>query len=68
MARGVKYTQEFKESVIQLALNSEETICKIARDLDINEKTLYGWVRDYRKKHNLESVLKKSKNSSIESI
>jgi transposase len=61
MARGVKYTQEFKESAIQLALNSEETICKIARDLDINEKTLYGWVRDYRKKHNIMSSEKRTK-------
>jgi transposase len=50
MARGIKYTQEFKDSAIQLALNSTDPICQIAKDLEINENTLYGWLRDYRKK------------------
>jgi len=69
MARGKKYTQEFKESAIQLALNSEESVRKIAKDLEINEKTLYSWLRDYRIKHNLEvSQPKAKKATSIESI
>ena len=33
MAKGRKFTQEFKESAIQLALNSEELVRKIAKDL-----------------------------------
>ena len=36
-----KYTQEFKDSTVQLALNSEEKISTIAKDLDLNLKTLY---------------------------
>ena len=68
MARGQKYTQEFKDSAIQLALNSEESVLKIAKDLDINAKTLYGWIRDYKVKNNLEVSSAKSKKSSIESI
>jgi len=31
-----KYTQEFKDSTIQLALNSGEKIPKIAQDLDLH--------------------------------
>ncbi len=50
MARGKKYTQEFKDSAIQLALNSKDSVRKIAKDLEISEKTLYSWLRDYRKK------------------
>ena len=38
MARGKKYTQEFKDSAIQLALNSEDSVRKIAKDLEISEK------------------------------
>ena len=49
MARGKKYTQEFKDSAIQLALNSEDSVRKIAKDLEISEKTLYGWLSNYRK-------------------
>ena len=56
MAKGKKYTQEFKDSAIQLALNSEEPVRQIARDLEISEKTLYGWLRDYKIKHNLEEA------------
>ena len=69
MVRGKRYTQEFKDSAIQLALNSEESVRKIAKDLEIHEKTLYGWLSDYRKKHNLEVLNPISKKfSSIESI
>jgi transposase-like protein len=44
MARGIKYTQEFKDSAIQLALNSEDSVRQIEKDLEIHEKTLYGWL------------------------
>ena len=50
-------------------MNSEESVRKIAKDLEIHEKTLYGWLSDYRKKHNLEVLNPKpQKFSSIESI
>ena len=69
MAKGKKYTKEFKDSAIQLALNSEDSVRKIAKDLEIHEKTLYGWLNDYRKKHNLEVLNPTSKKSgSIKSI
>jgi len=33
--RTSKYTKEFKDSTVQLALNSDEAVSKIATDLDI---------------------------------
>jgi transposase len=67
--RGKRYTQEFKESAIQLALNSEEPVSKIADDLGVNNKTLYQWIRDYKIKHNLEvSPTKAKKCTSTQSI
>ena len=68
MAKGKKYTQEFKDSAIQLALNSEEPIRQIARDLEISEKTLYGWLRDYKIKHNLEEAERGKKVTAIKNI
>jgi transposase len=68
MARGKKYTQEFKDSAVQLVLNSEEPVRQIAKDLEISEKTLYGWIRDYKIKHNLEVSQKNKKTVAIESI
>ena len=41
MVKGKKYTQEFKDLAIQLTLNTEEPIRKIARDLEISENTIW---------------------------
>ena len=67
---GQRYTQEFKDSAIQLALNSEKSAMKIAEELGMSNKTLYAWLRDYRKKHNLEDSSSKSNyvKSSKESL
>jgi len=51
--RTSKYTKEFKDSTVQLALNSDEAVSKIAADLDIHVKTLYNWISSYKKEHNI---------------
>lgn len=53
--KAQKYTQEFKNSTIQLALNSEKSAYQIVQDLGMGDQTLYPWLRDYRKKHHLIS-------------
>ena len=40
--RGNQYTKEFKDSTVQLALNSEKSVLKIGEDLDVNPKTIYN--------------------------
>ena len=44
--RNSKYTKEFKDSTVQLVMNSDKSALSIANELDINPKTLYNWVRD----------------------
>ncbi len=39
--RRSKYSQEFKDSTVQLILNNNESVVKVAEDLDLNPKTLY---------------------------
>ena len=39
-----RYTQEFKDSIVKLVTESHEPMSKIATDVGINKKTLYGWV------------------------
>jgi len=67
---GRRYTQEFKDSAIQLALNSEKSAMKIAEELGMSNKTLYAWLREYRKEHNLESPSKRKveKSNTSESL
>ena len=39
-----RYSQEFKDSMVKLVAESDEPISKIATDVGINKKSLYGWV------------------------
>ena len=48
-----QYSKEFRDSTVQLILNTNESIVKVARDLDINKQTLYNWISRYKKEHNL---------------
>ena len=61
-----RYSQEFKDSSIQLVINSDESIKKIAEDLDVHNKTLYAWVRAYKEANGIEVPAQgKGKKSSI---
>ncbi len=68
--KGKHYSQEFKDSTIQLALNSEKSAYQIAKELDISDKTLYAWLRAYKQKNNLQSNTIRSykTKSSTESL
>ncbi len=61
----MRHTKEFKESSIQLVLNSNEEIKKIAEDLGINPKTLYNWVYNYKRDNNLQTYNRTSSKASI---
>ncbi|MGB5867897.1 MAG: transposase [Arcobacteraceae bacterium] len=54
--RKSKYTQEFKDSAIQLTINSTDTAKKIANDLGMNNKTLSLWIREYKKVNNIQNT------------
>ena len=61
----MKHTKEFKESAIQLVLNSNEEIKTIAQDLGMNAKTLYNWVYNYKRDNNLQTYNRTSSKSSV---
>ena len=48
------YTQEFKDSSVQLALNSNEPVVKTAKDLGIHHKTLHSWIAKYKSANNIK--------------
>ncbi len=66
----MRHTKEFKESSIQLVLNSNEEIKKIAEDLGVNPKTLYNWVYNYKRENNLQTYTRSnaSKSTTKESL
>ncbi len=64
----MKHTREFKESAIQLVLNSNEEIKTIAQDLGMNHKTLYNWVYNYKRENNLQTYNRTSSKISIYTV
>ena len=61
----MKHTKEFKESAIQLVLNSNEEIKIIAQDLGMNAKTLYNWVYNYKRNNNLQIYNRTSSKANV---
>src|SRR5262247_3006577 len=43
------YPAAFKERAVQLAVASEQPIAQTARDLGVNENTLYTWIGKYHR-------------------
>ena len=41
------YTAKFKQSAVKLANESDVPVAETARNLGINENTLYGWISQY---------------------
>jgi len=62
--RGNQYTKEFKDSTVQLALNSEKSVLKIGADLDVNPKTIYNWIREYKVENNIKIDSRKTAQTS----
>lgn len=62
--RGNQYTKEFKDSTVQLALNSEKSVLKIGADLDVNPKTIYNWIREYKIENNIKIDNRKTTQKS----
>ncbi len=48
------FSEEFKESAIQLALNSDQSVSQVARDLGISIGTLHNWLYKRRLKESEE--------------
>ena len=44
LAKVLTYTAEFKQSAVKLANESDVPVAETARNLGINENTLYTWI------------------------
>ncbi len=50
MAPPSKYTPEFREEAVQIALRSSKTVSETARELGLNTETLRGWVKKHKQR------------------
>lgn len=47
MSKKNIYSADFRESAVKLAIDSDQSIAETARDLGVNENTLYTWIKKY---------------------
>ena len=47
--KPVRYTTEFRQSAVKLAVESDQPISQIAKELGVNENTLHTWISKYHK-------------------
>jgi transposase len=50
------YTPEFKESAAKLAVESDQSISQIARELGVHVTTLHGWVSKFYPNRNIRPI------------
>ena len=63
--KNSKHTREFRDSAIQLVLNSNEEIKDLAEDLGVNPKTLYNWVYNFKRDNNLQTYNRSNSKSTV---
>lgn len=49
-----KFTAEFKDEAVRLALGGEKSVTQTARDLGLGDSTLHGWISAWRKRNGSE--------------
>ncbi|WP_127471317.1 IS3 family transposase [Thiomicrorhabdus aquaedulcis] len=49
MKHQKRYDDQLKQQAIEMALEGSKSVAQIARDLDIKDNTLYGWVDKHRR-------------------
>ena len=70
MSRGnhfKTYQKDFKQSAIQMAISSDRPISHIAKELGINDNTLYNWVGIYKKQQGLTQMINTNLPSPVTS-
>ena len=60
-----KYPQEFRDSTVQLALNSEKSVLQIGIDLGVNSKTIHNWIREHKIANNIKVDSRRTTQKSI---
>ena len=49
-----RYPKEFKDSTVQLVINSGRSVQNIGEELGVNPKTIFNWIKDYKVKNNIK--------------
>jgi transposase len=56
LGRHSRYPEEFRRETVRLVLTTDKPMSEVARDLDINYKTLGNWVRAEQARHSRDAA------------
>ncbi len=62
------YSSEFKASAVKLAVESDQSIAKTARDLGVNDNTLYNWIAQYSHSNKTNQNMASKNEYSFEEV
>lgn len=69
MAKGKRYDEEFKKETVKYILENNKPVAQVAREVDINENTLHGWVKKYGQQPEIKAVQKfSSSNAELKAL
>jgi len=66
--KNSKYTKEFRTETVELILSSDKSALQIAKDLGINDKTIYNWIKVYKKENNITTPINETKTTPQEDM
>jgi len=60
------YTEEFRRESVRLLESSDKTVPELARELGINEKSLYRWRSQYGSLATSKATTQRTENAELE--
>ncbi len=48
MGRGKSYSVEYKNEIVNLIVKEGKKLADVARNIDVNESTIRGWIRSHK--------------------
>jgi transposase len=60
------YDEKLKQQAIEMAVEGSKPIAQIARDLEIKENTLYGWVDKFRRANSSKDATQSNKSKPVD--
>lgn len=53
---GKRYDEALKKETVKYIAENNKSVAQVAREMDINENTLYNWIKKYGQEPEIKSV------------
>ncbi len=53
---GKRYDESFKKETVKYIAENNKSVAQVAREMDVNENTIYNWMKKYGQEPGVKSV------------